>query len=161
MSNLIHVKFPDDKGIKGEVVTEGYKDQFEATSFQFGVGRGVSYSGGKIEATAPSFSEITLTGRFDSATNDLIKAASDQALGEVVITFLVVAGQNKPQPFLIYTLKDVYITGVSVSSGGDMPSISISMAYLEIKSQYKKLDKDYKFLSDHEFTYNLATKVLA
>ena len=70
----IYMKFGD---IKGQTTTEGFKDWIELTSFQLGVGRGVtSGAGGKQrEGSNPSISEVTVTKPFDIASPKLYEDA--------------------------------------------------------------------------------------
>ena len=146
-------------GIKGESVQEGHKDEIAASSLQWGVGRGVSsYTSGNRETTTPSFSEMVFTKTFDISSNDLAKAATmGKSLPEVKISLRKDTGEGGLD-YLVYTLTDVLISSYSVSSGGETPSESISMNYIKIKSEYKKLATDHSEAGDNDFEYDLAAQ---
>ncbi len=157
MAVAIFAKFP--AGIKGESLQAGHTDEIPVTSFQFGIGRGVSLTGNARETSVASFSEIVITKSMDSASNDLAAAcAKATPLDEIVITFVKDAGDDQLD-YLTYTLTDSLISGYSVSSGGDTPSESISINYIKIKSVYKKQASDHSSASDHEFEYDLLARV--
>jgi type VI secretion system secreted protein Hcp len=57
--------------------------------------------------------------------------------------------------YLTYELSDVFISGYSVSSGGDTPVESVSLNFAKIKSVYKKLASDHSDSGENEFEYDL------
>lgn len=158
---MILGKFGD---IKGETKIDSYADQIELQSFQWGLGIGVSSpsasSNNERSTSQPSFSEITVTKPFDLASCQLMqKAAAGDEL-DVEITFLKSAGgQNKP--YMIVHLFNVLISGVSQSSGGDMPSESYSLNYTKIELTYVSQDSTSDLKGKDKFLYNLATNMPA
>lgn len=108
-------------------------------SLQWGEGRGISTpTGGAREASAPSFSEVTISKMMDSASPQLaMLAANGDGNATCVITI-----KHSTSGLALYTLTldKVYISGYSVSSGGDVPSESLSLNYTRITWVYQKLD---------------------
>jgi len=133
----IYVKYttPD---IKGGVTTKGYETQFEVTSLQFGIGRGVgSPIGGTTnrEATTPSVSEIVVTKMLDEASGGLIKEAySGAGKAKAVISFVRTDAKGGVS-YLEMTLTDVMLSGWSISSGGDKPTESLSFNFTKIETK--------------------------
>lgn len=131
----IYMKYssPD---IKGDVTTEGFKDQIELSSFQWGVGRGVGSptgASGNREASTPSVSEITVTKNMDQATGDVLKEIySGKGAATAVISFVRTDGGGGVA-YQVITLTNVMVSGFSVSSGGDRPSESLSLNFTKIE----------------------------
>lgn len=134
----IYLKIP---GVTGQTQIEGHKDEMEVQSFQFGVGLPVTAGTSNQERTSgkPSFSEVMVTRTTDSATPQLLqKLAGGEVLeGDTIITF---PREDKSGllPLMIVTLTDVIISSYSVSSGGDLPTESISLNFAVIKVDYTK-----------------------
>ena len=108
-------------------------------SLQWGVGRGISSpTGGIREATTPSFSEVTISKMMDSTSPMLAKlAANGDGTATCVIT---IKHRTSGTALYTLTLEKVFISGYNVSSGGDVPSESISLNYTRITWVYQQLD---------------------
>jgi type VI secretion system secreted protein Hcp len=147
-------------GIKGESVQEGFTDHIAASSIQWGVGRGISsFTNGVRETSAPNFSEVVFTKTLDISSNDIALAATKgKALPTVKISFRKDDGEAG-FVYLVYDLTDVYISGYSVSSGGDQPSESVSLNFRTITATYKKLANSHAGDGENEFTYDIAAQV--
>ncbi len=147
-------------GIKGESVQKGFEDHIAASSVQWGVGRGVSsFTNGVRETSSPSFSEVVFTKTLDISSNDIAVAATKgKALEAVKISFRKDDG-DEGFVYLVYDLTDVYISGYSVSSGGDQPSESVSLNYRTIKATYKKLANSHAGDGENEFEYDISAQV--
>jgi type VI secretion system secreted protein Hcp len=104
-------------------------------SIQWGAGRGISsQAGGTRTASAPSFSEVTITKLMDSASPILaMQAANGPGTATCVLT---IQDHNTGNALYTLTLNHVYISGYSVSTGGDVPSESLSLNYTRITWVY-------------------------
>jgi type VI secretion system secreted protein Hcp len=93
--------------------------------------------GGKVSLGDFSFSKY-----LDSATDDLLQ---NMYAGEHFASAVVecrhaggVQGTDTPQlPFLIINMEEVFVTGYSISWGGDLPMESWSLAYGKFGLTYK------------------------
>jgi type VI secretion system secreted protein Hcp len=124
--------------VKGNVTEEGHKDWIQLSSFQWGVGRGISSPTGHSsnrESSAPSVSEITVSKATDVATDGLLDAALQGEGVKVEIDFCKTE-KGKLEVYLKYDLEDCMISGYSISSGGDMPSESISLNFTKIETAF-------------------------
>lgn len=134
----IYIKLPD---VKGQTQVTGHVNELEVDSFQFGVGVGVTTASTNQERATgkASFSEVTVTRVSDSATPQLLQklAAGQVFKGDTVISFVREDG-NALLKLIVVTLTDVILSSVSLSSGGDLPSESISLNYAKIKVDYTK-----------------------
>lgn len=140
MADNILVKIKD---IKGQSQQTNYADYIECMSYSHGVSIQVTGDTTNSERTSgrPNHQDFHLTKYVDQATPALNQNCSaGKNLGEVTVT----VGRNDQEKFLellVYTLKDVVISSVSVGGGGgDKPVESFSLNYSSIKWQYTKQD---------------------
>jgi type VI secretion system secreted protein Hcp len=129
--------------VKGDVTADGHTGGWiELSSFQWGVGRGISSPTGASadrESSAPSISEITCTKMMDCATFALLNEAL-QGEGVTVQIDLCKTDKGVLVVYATYTLTNTMISGYSVSSGGDQPSESLSLNFTKV--EYKYLGRD-------------------
>jgi type VI secretion system secreted protein Hcp len=149
------------EGIKGNVTAHGYEHLIKVTSFQFGVGRGISMESGNLanrEATRPSLSEVTLTKAADIATTSLFKEAVTGSAGKKVVIKFVQTGADKLIEYMTYTLEDVLVSGYSISADaeGD-PVESISLSFAKVMVNYSDYDKTNKSGTPQRVGYDLGT----
>jgi len=121
--------------ITGDVTTAGFETWTELSSFSWGIGRGVgSAMGGAMsrESSVPSISEIVVTKTTDSSSPKLwTDSVAGMFNSKVTITFTTTS-QGDTEKFLTYTMTDAGLSGYSMSSGGDMPSESLSINFATI-----------------------------
>ena len=121
--------------VEGPVTTKGYEKWTELTSFQFGVGRGIGSAmagGSGRESSAPSIREIVVNKIMDVSSPGLWKDATAGEVNTTVSIFFTRTSAGETIDFLSYELIDCGLSGYSVSSGGDMPTESLSMNFAKI-----------------------------
>jgi type VI secretion system secreted protein Hcp len=153
----IYMKYDDGK-IKGDVSSEGYKEQIEVSSFQWGMGRGVSTPVGSDsdrESSAPSVSEVSISKDQDKASIELMKAAMEGEGVTIVLTFCK-TDAKKLEPFFEVTLHEAIISGYSLSSGGDRPSESISLNFTKVEFKAIPMKSKNETGDPKTFTYDLS-----
>lgn len=130
-------------GIDGDVTTKGFEKTIELSSWQWGIGRGITSAtsgGADREATTPSVSEMVVTKVTDGASTNCMRASLGLApAGEgkdVVISF-VQTDQGQPEPYMQFTLKNTLVSGWSLSSGGDRPTESLTLNFTAV--EYKNI----------------------
>lgn len=129
-------------GLTGSATDRSHQGWIEINSFQWGVGRGVSSptgSGADRQGSTPAVSEIVITRVRDVASPKLLQAAqSGKHIPEVAIEF--VRGDKQ----VVYQVKltDVLISRYSLSSGGDRPTESMSLAFAKISWTYSNQKPD-------------------
>lgn len=151
----IYMKFGS---IKGQTTTEGFKDWIELTSFQLGVGRGVtSGAGGKQrEGSNPSISEVTITKPFDVASPKLYQDALAGTFDSKVEIKLTTTTKNKVDTFLAYELSECGVSGYSLSSSGDNPQEHLSLNFTKLMLSPSPLDDKGTPKAGDKVTYDLA-----
>jgi type VI secretion system secreted protein Hcp len=146
-------------GVTGDVTATGHESWIEVSSFQWGVGRGITMPVGGSkdrEAGVPSVSEVVITKISDVATADLLKKALTGDGVTVKFDFCM-TGTTQFTPYYQFELTNTLISGFSMSSGGDRPMESISLNYTEVQfSDYEISDKNDPG-SPARVGYNLAT----
>jgi type VI secretion system secreted protein Hcp len=125
--------------IKGRVTTEGFKDWIELNSFQWGAGRAISSAARGAtsrEHSEPSLSEVTVTKLTDVASPKLfLDSVGGKLDNEVTIKFTTTS-KGAVTTFMTYKLENTGISGYSLSSGGDMPTESISLNFTKISKTF-------------------------
>lgn len=130
--------FVNYDGIPGEATTTGFTKQIEVTSFQYGIGRGISSAYGQStrESSIASVSEIVVTKPSDGSSPKLFVAALTGTLDKKVTISMVRTSAGSVQAYMVYELEGCGLSGYSVSSGGDRPSESISLNFDKISFKY-------------------------
>jgi type VI secretion system secreted protein Hcp len=143
--------------IKGDVTATGWVGWIEISSFQFGIGRGISSpTGGSAdrESSAPSVSEITISKDQDTATGPLLTAAL-QGEGVTVIIDFVKTSAGQLAKYMEYTLTNTLISGFSTSSGGDRLNESISLNFTKVQVDPTTIDAAGAISNANPVTYDI------
>ncbi|HUB16931.1 MAG TPA: type VI secretion system tube protein Hcp [Acetobacteraceae bacterium] len=131
--------------ITGAVTEQGHKNWIELTSFQWGVGRGITQAHGTgttREASNPSISEITATKPQDASSPNLWLDAVAGQLNNLVTIEFTTTTKNKTETYLKYELTNTGLSGYSISSGGDRPSESISLNFSKVSWTFTPTGSD-------------------
>ena len=140
-SDPIFMQIP---GIDGDVTVIGHEKEIELNSFQFGASLAVSPIGGGGGASAGkvSLSEIVGTKMMDKSSPLLFqKLVTGSHIPKIDIYF-VKFNAGAPQTYAHYILEDVLISSYSVSSGGDLPTESISLNFAKIQFEFTPNNTD-------------------
>jgi len=149
------------EGITGDVTAEGHAAWIEMTSASWGVGRGISTVVGASEnreSTTVSVSELVFSTTMDTASgyfwNDLCK----NEVGKTAKIHFTATGDGSVNVYLELTLSESLVSGMSFSSGGDRPGISLSVNFTKIETKYMEQSHDgSESTGGDAVTYNLAT----
>ena len=123
----------------GSSTDSQYPKWIQLFSAQMGVGRGISLTSGTVTPSNPSVSEVTISKLTDNTTPSLYTlvcggtASVSQPIDYVTLDF---RNSATGQTFSRLQLQNVYISGVSTSSGGDVPSESVSLFFTRITWSY-------------------------
>ena len=122
-------------GVPGDVTTQGFEKWIELQSFQWGVGRGIgSAMSGQAsrESSIPSVSEIVVTKRMDGSSPGLWTDSVAGQLNTTVKIAFTTTSKGATTQFLNYELTNTGLSGYSLSSGGDMPTESLSLNFTKV-----------------------------
>ncbi len=150
----IYMKFGK---VEGQVTTSGFEKWIELSSFQYGVGRGVTSGAGgqQRESSNPSISEISVTKVFDKASSGLYEDAVAGSFDTTVQIKMTSTTKNKVDTFLTYELSECGVSGYSISSGGDNPSESLSLNFTKVMISPSPLDDKGTPQAGAKVTYDL------
>jgi type VI secretion system secreted protein Hcp len=127
------------EGVSGDVTEETHKEWIELSSFQWGVGRGIGSpvgATGDRESSEPSVSEIVVTKTMDKASNPVLNLALGGSGSKKFEIDFTRTQEGKTQQFLHYELENTLVSGYSLSSGGEMPSESMSLNFTKITQKF-------------------------
>jgi type VI secretion system secreted protein Hcp len=150
--------------IAGEVIAAPFKEWIEVSSFQWGVGRGISSGVGgasKREASAPSVSEITITKTFDASSPLLLKESLGGKAVEVKVSLTQTDNKASHIAYQEYVLTNCLISGYSISSGGDRPSESLSLNFTKAESTYWKVNDKFEATKAGTTIFDIAKSELS
>ncbi len=145
--------------IDGGVTESDHVDWIDIASMQFGSGRAVTTPTGTAtnrSATAPSISEITLSKTFDKSSNNLFNEAVVGKGQDAKIHFMRSQADGM-EMFLEYTLTEAMVSSYSMSSGGDVPSETISLNFTKVEMRYLPTKTDGGLGSALTAGYDLKT----
>ncbi len=129
--------------LSGESIDPRYTGCVDITSWQWGVGRAISTGvGAGREISLPSFSEITVSKEVDIASLSLFENVTGSDVFpklELYQDKCTDCGSTRT-PYVRLTMEEVLISGFSESSGGQVPSESVSLNYTKIEWCYSRQD---------------------
>ncbi|OUS13022.1 hemolysin-coregulated protein [Gammaproteobacteria bacterium 53_120_T64] len=150
----------DGLAVKGSVTSKGYEDWIDISSFQFGVGRGISMEVGGMqerEATRPSISEVSLSKAMDAASGGLFQASVAGSEGVKVLIHIVRTGAKEVQTYATYELEQCLVSSYSVSAdGGGSPHESVSLSFAKIMLDLSNVDGSGVNATSMKVGYDLA-----
>jgi type VI secretion system secreted protein Hcp len=129
--------------IKGPVTTEGFKDWIEVQSFQWGVSRSIGTAARNStsrEHAEPVIAEITLTKQSDISSPKLFLDSVAGKLDSKVTIKFTTTTKGKVDTFSTYDLEGAGIAHYHLSSGGDMPTESLSLNFTKISYTFIGMD---------------------
>ena len=143
--------------IKGESHDARHKDEIDVLSWSWGVSQSgpVGHGGGGGVGKA-SFRDLTFTHHLDKASPLLMKAcATGEHLRDATITVRR-AGQGQLE-YLVVTMADVVVTGVStsVTADGGLTIEDVALAFAKVDLEYRPQKPDGSLDAGIHFRYDL------
>lgn len=139
--DVIVVKFdPDIPGTSG---LDKFTNQIELLSFSHGVAMQITGDVSNTERTSgkPNHQDFTITKYMDKSSPKLNEACCK---GDTLNSAVVTVGRNDKGaviPLIVYTLKNVVISSVSVGGGsGDKPVETVTLNYNHITWDFSAQD---------------------
>ena len=142
-------------GVQGESTAEGHKDEIQLLSFSWGASNVSSVAGtGGSGAGKVDLSDFSTMIFFDKSTPKFFKAV---CLGQHIKTGTLTATKSGAgnKPYLKVDFKELFVTSLQISASSEVPSVSISFTYNEIKMDYSVQDEQGNLKSTGPVTFNL------
>ncbi|OUS24797.1 hemolysin-coregulated protein [Gammaproteobacteria bacterium 45_16_T64] len=148
------------EGIEGNATATGYEKMIDVSSFNWGVGRAITQTAGRManrEASRPSISEITLTKATDKSTPLLIQESTVGTKGKKVLIHFVTTGGDQLEEFLTYTLEDTLISSFSIGASSDgEPGETISLSFSQFEVAFTEAGETNARSGKGRFGYDIA-----
>jgi type VI secretion system secreted protein Hcp len=152
----------NNKEVTGSGTTTGYEQWFELDSFQWGVGRGIgsAASGSDTRAASEaSVSEATVSLQYVKGVSDLLKEALAGDPDKTVVVAFTQQQNKVVSTYLQFTFSDTTLSGYSLSSGGDRPSLSLSLNFAKVEFKASSIS-DTGDAKPNTVTYDLQASKL-
>jgi type VI secretion system secreted protein Hcp len=145
-----HIKFD---GIDGESTHKDHKGEVAVLSWSWGLtsAAGASTTARRRKAVPQ---EMRIVHRYDKASPMLAKQAVLGKHVPVAVLTARKAGEGQ-KDFLKVTMKEVFITSVQASEGGEGPSEEVAMTYGTIDFEYRPQDVKGSQGSPVQFSWNI------
>lgn len=146
--------------VKGESTEKGFEDCIQLLSWSEGVtNSGSSAHGTGAGVGAVNFQDFHFTMTMNKASTPLMVACcTGQHIEEVILTQRKSTGDETPQPFLVFTFKDVLVSSYQTgSSGAELPIESCSLNFSEVTMQYATQDAKGKLTLGSPMGWNVKT----
>jgi type VI secretion system secreted protein Hcp len=141
-------------GIQGESQDSNHKDEIQIMSWSWGASQVSSVAGtGGSGAGKADLSDFSIMAYFDKSTPKFFKsigAGSHIAQG----TMSAIKSGADGKPYLKVDFKELFVSSLQISGSSEIPTVSISFSYNEIKIDYSVQDEKGNLKSTGPVTYN-------
>lgn len=147
--------------IQGESKVEGHQNEIQIMSWSWGASQVSSVSGsGGSGAGKANLSEFTVMADFDKATPKFFKTICAGTHIKTGTMSAIKAGANN-KPYLKVDFKELFVTSLQISASSEIPTVSVSFSYNEIKIDYSEQNEQGNLTSTGAVTYNLKESKLS
>jgi type VI secretion system secreted protein Hcp len=142
------------EGIDGESADEQHKNEVQLMSWSWGGNQTTSVAGtGGSGAGKVSLSDLNIMTYFDKATPKFLKSMyKGDHIKSGSLTAIKAGAGGKP--YLKVDLQEMFVTSVQISASSEIPTISVSFSYNEIKVDYSTQNEQGQVTSTGAVTYN-------
>ncbi|MGB6690040.1 MAG: type VI secretion system tube protein Hcp [Terracidiphilus sp.] len=148
-------------GIQGESEDEKHKNDIQILSWSWGGSQTSSVAGtGGSGAGKVSLSDFSVMTYFDKSTPKFFKsicAGTHIKTGEMN----AIKSGSDGKPYLKVDFKELFVTSLQISGSSEIPSVSISFSYNEIKIDYSTQNEQGNVTSTGPVTMNTKTNTLS
>lgn len=152
------LKLGDD--IQGESEDAKHKNEIQVLSWSWGASNVSSVSGtGGSGAGKVDVSDVSMMLNFDKSTPKFFKSIS---LGTHIPTGELTATKaGATQPYLKVNFKEIFVTSLQMSAAGEVPAVSLSFTYNEIKMDYFMQNEKGVVANAGSVTFNQKTNTVS
>jgi type VI secretion system secreted protein Hcp len=141
-------------GIEGESADEKHKNQIQLMSWSWGASNMSSVAGtGGSGAGKVDMSDFSMMTYFDKSTPKFFKNIS-KGTHITKGTLEAIKSGADGKPYLKIDFQEIFITSLQMSASSEVPSVSISFTYNEIKVDYSQQDEKGNLVSTGAVTFN-------
>jgi len=141
-------------GIEGESSDSNHKSEIQIMSWSWGASQVSSVAGtGGSGAGKADLSDFSIMTYFDKATPKFFKSIG---LGTHIKsgTMSAIKSGADGKPYLKVDFKELFVSSLQISGSSEIPTVSLSFTYNEIKIDYSVQDENGNLKSTGPVTYN-------
>jgi len=141
-------------GIEGESTDSNHKTEIQIMSWSWGASQVSSVAGtGGSGAGKADLSDFSIMTYFDKATPRFFKSIG---LGTHIKsgTMSAIKSGADGKPYLKVDFKELFVSSLQISGSSEVPTVSLSFTYNEIKIDYSIQDENGNLKSTGPVTYN-------
>jgi type VI secretion system secreted protein Hcp len=148
-------------GIQGESQDEKHKNEIQVLSWSWGAANVSSVAGtGGSGAGKVDMSDVSMMLNFDKSTPKFFKSVcAGSHIASGTLSAIKAGGNGKP--YLKVDFKELFVTGLQMSAAGEVPAVSLSFTYDEIKIDYSAQDEKGNMASVGPVTMNIKQNKLS
>lgn len=148
-------------GIQGEAADASHKDEIQIMSWSWGASQVSSVSGtGGSGAGKADLSDFSIMTYFDKATPKFFKSICEGTHIKTGSMTAIKSGANG-KPYLKVDFKELFVSSLQISGSSEVPTVSLSFTYNEIKIDYSMQNEQGNLNSTGAVTYNLKENKLS
>lgn len=141
-------------GIDGESQDDKHKNEIQILSWSWGGSNISSVSGtGGSGAGKVNLSDLSVMVYFDKSTPKFFKSICAGTHIKTGTLSAIKAGSDG-KPYLKVDFKELFVTGLQISASSEVPSVSLSFSYNEIKIDYSTQNEQGNVTSTGAVTYD-------
>ncbi|HZP03613.1 MAG TPA: type VI secretion system tube protein Hcp [Terracidiphilus sp.] len=142
------------EGIQGESQDDKHKDEIQILSWSWGASNVSSVSGtGGSGAGKVNLSDLSVMVNFDKSTPKFFKTVcAGTHVPSGTLTAIKAGADGKP--YLKVDFKELFVTSLQISASSEVPTVSVSFSYNEIKIDYSTQNEQGNVTSTGAVTYN-------
>lgn len=141
-------------GIDGESADSNHKNEIQIMSWSWGASQVTSVGGtGGSGAGKASLSDFSIMANFDKATPKFFKSiCAGTHIKTGTMSAIKSGGDGKP--YLKVDFKELFVSNLQISGSSEIPMVSLSFTYNEIKIDYSTQNEQGNLTSTGPITYN-------
>lgn len=141
-------------GIQGESQDANHKDEIQIMSWSWGASQVSSVAGtGGSGAGKADLSDFSIMTYFDKATPKFFKSIGAGTHIKSGTMSAIKSGADG-KPYLKVDFKEMFVSSLQISGSSEIPTVSVSFSYNEIKIDYSVQDENGNLKSTGPITYN-------
>jgi type VI secretion system secreted protein Hcp len=140
--------------IDGESSDDKHKNEIQLMSWSWGAAQVSSVAGtGGSGAGKADLSDFSVMTYFDKATPKFFKSICAGTHVKTGTMSAIKSGADG-KPYLKVDFKEMFVTNLSISGSSEIPTVSISFSYNEIKIDYSTQNEQGNITSTGAVTFN-------
>lgn len=148
-------------GIDGESQDANHKNEIQIMSWSWGASQVSSVAGtGGSGAGKASLSDFSIMTYFDKSTPKFFKSIGAGTHIKTGTMTAVKSGADG-KPYLKVDFKELFVSSLQISGSSEIPSVSLSFTYNDIKIDYSVQDEKGNLTSTGPISYNLKENKLS